>query len=220
MGLVETKLHNPHFHPHKILPLHPPKNVLLLQTFGNEKMDVRVIMVEEISGYGQCLLRQAEVRIGIVMLDGKDPPGEGSHHHLRLLVEEDEIFLLEATIGRKRNRGLLCLLFLPGSLVNFLIHPHLTVCIPIGITFHKIHFSQTSPGPVFRTDDLMNLFRNAVIPSSNRSKSPPPPPPPPRSGAYSNLADDMQYTDVVLTGRPPPDYGPYQGPNSAPRRRY
>ena len=65
----------------------------------------------------------------------------------------------------------------------------------------------------------MNLFRNAVIPSSNRSKSPPPPPPP-RSGAYSNLADEIQYTDVVLTGRPPPDYGPYQGPNSAPRRRY
>jgi len=56
-------------------------------------------------------------------------------------------------------------------------------------------------GPVFRTDDLMNLFRNAVIPSSNRSKSPPPPPPP-------------------RSGRPPPDYGPYQGPNSVPRRRY
>ncbi|KAF5371988.1 hypothetical protein D9615_008143 [Tricholomella constricta] len=27
-------------------------------------------------------------------------------------------------------------------------------------------------GPVFRTEDLMNLFRNAVIPSSGRSKSP------------------------------------------------
>ncbi|KAH0586846.1 mRNA 3'-end-processing protein RNA14 [Termitomyces sp. J132] len=49
-------------------------------------------------------------------------------------------------------------------------------------------------GPVFRTEDLMNLFRNAVIPSSGRSKSPPPPTPP-RTG-----------------GRPPPDYGPYQGP--------
>ncbi|TFK35087.1 hypothetical protein BDQ12DRAFT_706778 [Crucibulum laeve] len=49
-------------------------------------------------------------------------------------------------------------------------------------------------GPVFRTDDLMNLFRNAVIPSSNRAKSPTPAAPP-RSG-----------------GRPPPDYGPYQGP--------
>ncbi|KAF9460965.1 hypothetical protein BDZ94DRAFT_1238063 [Collybia nuda] len=48
-------------------------------------------------------------------------------------------------------------------------------------------------GPVFRTEDLMNLFRNAVIPSSGRAKSPPPPPP--RGG-----------------GRPPPDYGPYQGP--------
>ncbi|RDB20367.1 mRNA 3'-end-processing protein RNA14 [Hypsizygus marmoreus] len=52
-------------------------------------------------------------------------------------------------------------------------------------------------GPVFRTEDLMNLFRNAVIPSSGggaRVKSPPPAAPP-RGG-----------------GRPPPDYGPYQGP--------
>ena len=73
-------------------------------------------------------------------------------------------------------------------------------------------------GPVFRTDDLMNLFRNAVIPSSSRSKSPPPPPPP-RSGAYSKFADSIQSTDAAI-GRPPPDYGPYQGPNSGPRRRY
>ncbi|KAF8966026.1 hypothetical protein BDZ97DRAFT_1917734 [Flammula alnicola] len=56
-------------------------------------------------------------------------------------------------------------------------------------------------GPVFRTDDLMNLFRNAVIPStSGRPKSPPPP----RSGG----------------GRPPPDYGPYQGPTGGRGRRY
>ncbi|KAF9474614.1 Suf-domain-containing protein [Pholiota conissans] len=56
-------------------------------------------------------------------------------------------------------------------------------------------------GPVFRTDDLMNLFRNAVIPSTSaRPKSPALPPP--RSA-----------------GRPPPDYGPYQGPNSGRGRR-
>ncbi|ETW84749.1 hypothetical protein HETIRDRAFT_473483 [Heterobasidion irregulare TC 32-1] len=55
-------------------------------------------------------------------------------------------------------------------------------------------------GPIFRTDDLMQLFRNAVIPSvSGRARSPPPPP---RGGA----------------GRPPPDYGPYQGPGSGKRR--
>lgn len=35
-------------------------------------------------------------------------------------------------------------------------------------------------GPIFRTDDLMMLFRNAVIPSATRRPSPPPPPPPPR----------------------------------------
>ncbi|KAM6489260.1 Suppressor of forked protein (Suf) domain containing protein [Amanita muscaria] len=65
-------------------------------------------------------------------------------------------------------------------------------------------------GPVFRTEDLMNLFRNAIIPSSSslsaRPKSPPllpppPPPPPPR-------------------GRPPPDYSPYQGPGGGRGRRY
>ncbi|TFY78801.1 hypothetical protein EWM64_g5207 [Hericium alpestre] len=57
----------------------------------------------------------------------------------------------------------------------------------------------TFDGPVFRTDDLMQVFRNAVIPSSTRGRSPPPPP---RGG-----------------GRPPPDYGPYQGPGGG-RRRY
>ncbi|KAF8650367.1 hypothetical protein AX16_005263 [Volvariella volvacea WC 439] len=55
-------------------------------------------------------------------------------------------------------------------------------------------------GPVFRTDDLMNLFKNAVIPSTTRTKSPPAP----SRGA----------------GRPPPDYGPYQGPGGGRGRRY
>ncbi|KAI0352491.1 Suf-domain-containing protein [Trametes cingulata] len=57
-------------------------------------------------------------------------------------------------------------------------------------------------GPVFRTDDLMQVFRNAVIPASStaRARSPPPAP---RSG-----------------GRPPPDYGPYQGPGGGRRGRW
>ncbi|KAN0098123.1 Suppressor of forked protein (Suf) domain containing protein [Tylopilus felleus] len=55
-------------------------------------------------------------------------------------------------------------------------------------------------GPIFRTDDLMMLFRNAVIPSATRRPSPPPGPPP--------------------RGRPPPDYGPYQGPGGGRGRRY
>lgn len=33
-------------------------------------------------------------------------------------------------------------------------------------------------GPVFRTEDLMNVFKTAVIPSTPRTMSPPPPPPP------------------------------------------
>ncbi|KDQ53037.1 hypothetical protein JAAARDRAFT_72802 [Jaapia argillacea MUCL 33604] len=49
--------------------------------------------------------------------------------------------------------------------------------------------------PAFRTDDLMQVFRNAIIPSATAAVRPRSPPPPPRA-----------------VGRPPPDYGPYQGP--------
>ncbi|KAI0333418.1 Suf-domain-containing protein [Cubamyces sp. BRFM 1775] len=58
-------------------------------------------------------------------------------------------------------------------------------------------------GPVFRTDDLMQVFRNAVIPatSTTRARSPPPAPRP-------------------AGGRPPPDYGPYQGPGGGRRGRW
>ncbi|KAJ7083098.1 Suf-domain-containing protein [Mycena belliarum] len=52
-------------------------------------------------------------------------------------------------------------------------------------------------GPVFNTENLMDKLRTAVIPSSNARRSPPPSHPP-RSA-----------------GRPPPDYGPYQGPGGA-----
>ncbi|KAI0820713.1 hypothetical protein BC628DRAFT_1466219 [Trametes gibbosa] len=60
-------------------------------------------------------------------------------------------------------------------------------------------------GPVFRTDDLMQVFRNAVIPSTTpaRTRSPPAP-----------------RTDVQAGGRPPPDYGPYQGPGGGRRGRW
>jgi hypothetical protein len=30
----------------------------------------------------------------------------------------------------------------------------------------------------------------------------------------------IKYRLLMVIGRPPPDYGPYQGPNSGPRRRY
>ena len=51
-------------------------------------------------------------------------------------------------------------------------------------------------GPVFRTEDLMNLFRNAVIPSSGRSKSPPPHISP-RNGTFS-LSFHPSYTNRSL----------------------
>jgi cleavage stimulation factor subunit 3 len=79
-------------------------------------------------------------------------------------------------------------------------------------------------GPVFRTDDLMQVFRGAVIPSvTGRSRSPPPPP---RSGeqlvsffvgSWCRLKANIDVTQAG--GRPPPDYGPYQGPGGG-RRRY
>jgi cleavage stimulation factor subunit 3 len=51
--------------------------------------------------------------------------------------------------------------------------------------FKSIHADllRIGTGPVFRTEDLLNLFRTAVIPSTpGRPKSPPMPPP--RSGKY------------------------------------
>ncbi|GJJ07957.1 hypothetical protein Clacol_002164 [Clathrus columnatus] len=59
-------------------------------------------------------------------------------------------------------------------------------------------------GPVFRVDDLMQVFRTASIPSGAGG----PPPPPPRARSPPR-------------GRPPPDYSPYQGPGGGrPTRRY
>ncbi|KAA1478447.1 Suf-domain-containing protein [Dentipellis sp. KUC8613] len=74
-----------------------------------------------------------------------------------------------------------------------------TLPLPIAKFVGALPNPATFDGPVFRTDDLMQVFRNAVIPSATRARSPPPPP---RGG-----------------GRPPPDYGPYQGPGGG-RRRY
>ncbi|KAH9936856.1 Suf-domain-containing protein [Epithele typhae] len=59
-------------------------------------------------------------------------------------------------------------------------------------------------GPIFRTDDLMSVFRNAVIPSSTSARARSPPPAQRAAGG----------------GRPPPDYGPYQGPGGGRRGRW
>lgn len=73
--------------------------------------------------------------------------------------------------------------------------------------------ANTFDGPVFRTDDLMNLIRNAIIPSSNPASAPPSARPrsPPNYGRGGHSGGGG-------SNRPPPDYGPYRGPNSGPPR--
>ncbi|KZT55980.1 Suf-domain-containing protein [Calocera cornea HHB12733] len=80
----------------------------------------------------------------------------------------------------------------------------------VAVLLGKLPSASAFDGPVFRTDDLMQVFRNSVIPGAQMLPGAAPPrprspPPPPRGGAG---------------GRPPPDYGPYRGPNSGPRGRY
>ncbi|KZP00685.1 Suf-domain-containing protein [Calocera viscosa TUFC12733] len=78
----------------------------------------------------------------------------------------------------------------------------------VAVLLGKLPSASVFDGPVFRTDDLMQVFRNSVIPGAQMLPGPAPPrprsPPAQRGGG----------------GRPPPDYGPYRGPNSGPRGRY
>ncbi|KAJ1309611.1 hypothetical protein OPQ81_006383 [Rhizoctonia solani] len=60
---------------------------------------------------------------------------------------------------------------------------------------------QSFDGPVFRTDDLLTLFKNVSLPT----RSPPP--------------QRMRSRSPPRGGRPPPDYGPYQGPDRGSNRR-
>lgn len=74
-------------------------------------------------------------------------------------------------------------------------------------------------GPVFRTDDLMQVFRTAVIPATSNARArSPPPPPPPRAGLVMSHRCLAPILMSSPGGRPPPDYGPYQGPGR--RGRY
>ena len=68
----------------------------------------------------------------------------------------------------------------------------------------------------------MQVFRGAVIPSvTGRSRSPPPAPPRPGELNVSFLFNSRNADTAIVQagGRPPPDYGPYQGPGGG-RRRY
>ena len=66
-----------------------------------------------------------------------------------------------------------------GSLAHFRVRASSMVCcfIPIVSRLFLESSDHVAVGPVFRTDDLMQVFRGAVIPSvTGRSRSPPPAP--------------------------------------------
>ena len=141
--------------------------------------------------------RQLEVRIGAQIVDrrgiemvegGMVLRGGGSLHRLGLLAVDGILsLLLEDMIGMtiSRGKGNYQTSF-HGSLGSFRLQPRLMVNTSLREPYLCHSSSDAVIGPVFRTDDLMNLFRNAVIPSSSaRPKSPPPPP---RSGKSSSLS--------------------------------
>ncbi|KAF7301152.1 CFIA complex component [Mycena indigotica] len=67
---------------------------------------------------------------------------------------------------------------------------------------------ETYDGPLFNAELLLERLKGAVILSQNKSRTPPPQ----SSGQPSS-------PPTGRSNRPPPDYGPYQGPNSNPTRR-
>jgi len=78
---------------------------------------------------------------------------------------------------KKKNLSLYPLSF-HGSLAHFRVRASLMVCVASSDRFTIGSSDHVVVGPVFRTDDLMQVFRGAVIPSvTGRSRSPPPPSP-------------------------------------------
>ncbi|KIJ33188.1 hypothetical protein M422DRAFT_183517 [Sphaerobolus stellatus SS14] len=85
----------------------------------------------------------------------------------------------------------------------------------VGFFLSQLPTASSFDGPIFRVDDLMQVFRNATIPASGgqppaRARSPPPPA---RDFPYLNTINVLPVLNGTFTGRPPPDYGPYQGPS-------
>ncbi|KAF7313320.1 CFIA complex component [Mycena chlorophos] len=70
-------------------------------------------------------------------------------------------------------------------------------------------------GPMLHTKNLIESLRDTVIISGNKSRNSPPPP---------LQSAPLPALPPTRSGRPSPDYGPYQGPNSmrphGNRRRY
>jgi hypothetical protein len=123
-------------------------------------------------------------------------------------------------ITKKKNPSLYPLSF-HGSLAHFPVRASLMVCCFIQ-SFHTFSLESSDDmvvGPVFRTDDLMQVFRGAVIPSVTGRSNSPPPAPRAASECHYYFPDSLRCLTTQVAGRPPPDYGPYQGPGGG-RRRY
>ena len=121
-------------------------------------------------------------------------------------------------ISKKKKLSVYPLLF-HGSLAHFRVQASLMVC---SFMFHTSGGSSDHVvvGPVFRTDDLMQVFRGAVIPSATGRSRSPPPAPRAAGECHYYFPDSLRCLTTQVGGRPPPDYGPYQGPGGGGRRRY
>lgn len=172
------------------------RDLLRLTTGVGMSRDQVVTMVHLLSASGQALQEVMSVIDGmalavVVML-------------LRRLGIVSVIVMVLMDVGTTKSEtkieASLCLRFCLGLWDHCL--PLLRLMVSFFTAARCVSaLSQSKPGPIFRNDDLMQVFRNAVIPSSTGIR--PRSPPPARGG-----------------GRPPPDYSPYQGPNSGRRGRY
>jgi hypothetical protein len=194
-------------------PRHPPKDLLPQNPESGKNHLVQLRTTDHLPSVLDLCHHQG-IETEIVGMDLHD----GVLGHLRqLLGSVIEIEMHPHHGAQKETEKMKSLLRFPLSSAGSLDSSQGQVCSTV--SWHL--FPAALPpiwtvalvGPVFRTDDLMMLFRNAVIPSTNiaRVRSPPPSAPA-RSETATLLSIIHRDNHKDLGGRPPPDYGPYQGP--------
>jgi len=174
---VEAR-HNPRRHRRR-----PRRNTngLLLQTTNGET-PIRTAQRRRINGRGPLLRPDATA------IDGMATAVAVARDTIARPGTVTAIVMSRSRVGgettKKKSPSAYLRLF-PGSLAHYRGRARLTVGGPLSRPppFARFDGRLTTTfraGPVFRTDDLMQVFRGAVIPSvTGRSRSPPPPP---RSG--------------------------------------